>query len=89
MRKRELKFRYVLEKNEELKLFDVSLVDCEIESSIFKRFRQLTVFEGWTIIDTVQYIGLRDIHNHQVYFGDIVKDIEGWIGIIKWNVLYM
>ena len=85
MQKRELKFRYVLERNTELRLFDISLVDCEIESSNFKQFRQLTVFEGWSIIDTVQYIGLRDVHNHEVYFGDIVKDIEGWIGIIKWN----
>ena len=86
MQKRELKFRYVLERNEELRLFDISLIDCEIESSNFERFRQLTVYEGWSIIDTLQYIEREDIHKEKLCEGDIVKWINnygeentGWI----------
>lgn len=85
MQNRELKFRYILEKKGEIKLFSLSLIDAEIDSTNYQRFRQLIVYGGWSIIDTSQYIGLRDIHNHEVYFGDIVRDIEGWIGVIKWN----
>ena len=86
MQKRELKFRYVLERNSELKLFDISLIDCEIESSNFERFRQLTVFEGWSIIEALQYIERRDIHKKELCEGDIVKWVNnygeeniGWI----------
>lgn len=86
MLKRELKFRYVLERNKELILFDISLIDCEIEHSNFERFRQLTVFEGWSIIDTLQYIEREDIHKEKLYEGDIVKwtnnygeENTGWI----------
>ncbi|MCK4526166.1 hypothetical protein KAW18_02245 [candidate division WOR-3 bacterium] len=90
MQKRELKFRYVLERNEELRLFDISLIDCEIESSNFEQFRQLTVFEGWSIIDILQYIEREDIHKEKLCEGDIVKWINnygeentGWIRYSK------
>lgn len=70
----ELRFRYILERNEELKLFDISLLDCEIESSNFERFRQLTVFEGWSIVDVCQNTTIKDEDGKEIYGGDILRN---------------
>ena len=70
----ELRFRYILERNEKLKLFDISLLDCEIESSTFQRFRQLTVFEGWSIIDRCQNTTLKDEDDKEIYRGDTLRN---------------
>ena len=84
MQKRELKFRYVLERMGKLRLFDISLIDCEIESSNFKRFRQLTVFDGWTIIEALPYTSLRDEGGKEICEGDILKDNYGRILLVEW-----
>ena len=84
MQKRELKFRYILERVGEVRVFDISLADCEIESSNFERFRQLTVFEGWSTIEALLYIGLRDEEGTEICEGDILKDDYGRILLVEW-----
>ena len=36
-------------------------------------------------IELLEYTGKRDKRNIELYEGDIIKDIENWIGIIKWD----
>ena len=69
----ELRFKYVLERNGELKKINISLIDCEMESSTFKRFRQLTVYEGWSIIGRCQNTTLKDEDEKEIYRGDIMR----------------
>jgi len=83
---RELKFRAWNKKGK--RWFGVNLQMSVVDGLLWWQYGygcEIIPAEERKNIELMQYTGRKDKNNKEIYEGDVIKDIENWVGVIKWD----